>query len=161
MDVWAGNWITETNRTLVGRWDLGKEAAASPNVFGEEQSGNVNDQTGLRFLSFQFSKREQCRILWVKLTLQNSSRVSVDSRLDLLSLAPSSKRNESSGATWAPPCIHARRIIVVGSSLQDKSDLMQNNSVLKQNWRNFLEQPVSYGRLKVIKKCFPQFNSKL
>lgn len=148
LDVWSGNWITETDRNFIGSWDLRNEVAAAPYVYGQEPSGGPP-----RSLYFKFKKYENCRILWLKLTLQSPSKASLDPKFDLLSLdASSTNKQRSFGGAVAPPCIHARRIIVVGKHLQQEiSDPTPPLAYAsnKQALRNMLEQPVLSGRFKV------------
>ncbi|MCO5576196.1 hypothetical protein L7F22_030004 [Adiantum nelumboides] len=150
LEVWSGNWITETDRNFIGKWDLKNEVAKAPHLYGQEALGQ-NEGQPLRALCLRFNKYEKCRILWLKFTLHNSSKASIDSRLDFLSIGASSviKQRSFNGAT-DPRCIHARRILVVGNQLQDVPDPSPPSLVsVKQALRNILEQPVSTGRFKV------------
>lgn len=150
LELWSGNWITETDRTFIGRWDLKNEVAAAPHLYGQEYSGG-NEGRQLRALCLKFNKYEQCRMLWLKLTLQIPSKASLDSKFDLLSFGTSSSiKQRSYGGAMDPPCIHARRIIVMGKHLKEISDPASPAPIsMKQAWRNMLEQPVVSGRFKV------------
>lgn len=149
LEVWSGNWITETGRSFIGSWDLKTEVAAAPHLYGEQISGESGSRP-LRALSLKFKKYEHCRILWLKLTLQNPSRASLDSKFELMSFGTSSIKQKSHGGAVEPPCIHARRIIVVGKHLQEPSDSEgPAPTSTKQAWRTMLEQPVPSGRFKI------------
>ncbi|KAI5078715.1 hypothetical protein GOP47_0006386 [Adiantum capillus-veneris] len=150
LEIWSGNWITETDRTLIGKWDLKDEVAAAPHLFGQEPPGQ-NEGQPLRALRLQFNNYKKCRILWLKLTLQGPLKSSLDSKFDLLNMGTSTVvKQRSFGSDTEPPCIHARRILVVGKQLQDIPDPSLTSLVpMKQAWRNMLEQPVLTGRFKV------------
>ncbi|KAH7440058.1 hypothetical protein KP509_04G089000 [Ceratopteris richardii] len=145
LEVWSGKWITETDRRFLGRWDLKNEVARSPHLCGPESAGQP-----LRAIALRFNRDENCRILWVKLSLQSPSKASLDSKFDLLSLGTSSTiKQRSFGVSSDMPFIHARRIIVLGEHILDTAGPAASDLSMKQAWRNMLEQPVSYCRLKV------------
>lgn len=152
LDVWCGNLITETERTFIGRWDIKNEAAAAPYVYGREPPEKCKGQVP-RHLYFRFKKYEQCRILWLKLTLPNASKALPDMNFDLLNLASASLSPQKERAfvgQKVSPCIHSRRILVLGKHIHDVSNLsLSVQTSARLAWKNLMEQPVLSGRFKV------------
>lgn len=156
VQLWCSNMVMEEERTFIGKWDVRSAVASSSHLYGPEnmdRNGNAP-----RHLMFSFRNPVKCRIIWMKLSLRRSGSSSVSSiqpNFDLLSLEgstslPPSRRASFGGQVLVAPCIHAKRILVVGKHLRD--DLRSDSSLQsseKMRLRSLIERSSQLSRFKV------------
>lgn len=125
--------------------------ASSSEIYGPEDYSKDNQAP--RNIKFSFRKPVQCRIVWVMLSLQRSgsSSVSLDENIDLLSLdenpfAQLDRRASLGGPIDSNPCLHAKRIFVVGRPLKNDAGV---TSSLGSDVRSWLAKAPPVTRFKV------------
>ncbi|KAK9058388.1 hypothetical protein SSX86_023230 [Deinandra increscens subsp. villosa] len=151
VQIWTSNKIHKEERSCVGKWDVRSLLTSSPELCGPEESGKEGQIP--RHIRFDFRNPVCCRLIWIKLTIQQvvSSSVSFGKDFNLLSFdeePPSGpgRRASIGGTSESDPCVHAKRILVVGCPV--KEDVGRNfehaNSI-----RNWLEKAPLLNRYKV------------
>ncbi|PKA51081.1 putative phosphoinositide phosphatase SAC9 [Apostasia shenzhenica] len=153
VQIWASNKIHKDARSLMGKWDVHSLISSSPHLFGPEKSDYDNDVP--RHVKFLFPKTVRCRIIWIALSLVNSGLASdLNEDFDLLTFdenpfAKPTALGSSSVTTASDACIHAKRIIVFGSSM--KMDVQDSPSQILEMMKvtNFLEKPPQWSRFRV------------
>ncbi|GLT56600.1 hypothetical protein SLA2020_296310 [Shorea laevis] len=154
VQIWASNKIDREGKSCMGKWDVQSLIASSSELYGPEKSAR-RDQIP-RHIRFTFRNPVRCRIIWITLRLQRpgSSSVNFGKDFSFLSLdenpfAQVSRRASFGGTVENEPCLHAKRILVVGSPVREELDLTatQGNDQLK--FRSQLELPLSLNRFKV------------
>ncbi|MFS7906986.1 putative SAC domain-containing protein [Helianthus anomalus] len=151
VQIWTSNNIHKEERSCVGKWDVRSLITSSPQLCGPEQSGN-EDQTP-RHVRFDFRNTVRCRLIWVKLSIQKvvSSSVSFGKDFNLLSFNEDppfgpGRRASIGGTSESDPCIHAKRILVVGCPVKlDIGRSFEHASSIK----NWLEKAPLLNRYKV------------
>ncbi|XP_075098514.1 putative phosphoinositide phosphatase SAC9 isoform X4 [Nicotiana tabacum] len=150
VQIWASNKIHKEERSCVGKWDMKSLITSSSELCGQEKSSEVP-----RHVKFSFHNPVRCRIIWITLRLQKigSSSVNFEKDLSLLSLeenpfAEPVRRASFGGTVESDPCLHAKRILVVGSPMRkDVGASSQGSDQI--NTRNWLDKPPPLNRFKV------------
>lgn len=149
--IWTGDKINREERSCVGKWDVRSMTESSSEIYGPEDYSMDNRMP--RNIKFSFRKPVRCRIIWMTLSLQRSgsSSVSFDQNMNLLSLdenpfAQLDRRASLGGPVYSNPCIHAKRIFVVGKPL--KNDIGVTSS-LGSDVRSWLAKAPPVTRFKV------------
>lgn len=155
VQIWASNKIHKEERSSMGKWDVQSLISSSSEFSGPEKSA-VEDKAP-RHVKFTFRSPIRCRIIWITLRLQRPGSHSVNFERDfiLLSLdenpfAQPNRRASFGGSAESDPCIHAKRILVVGSSVKKEMEVATQGSE-QMNLRNWLERPPKLNRFRV---CF-------
>ncbi|KAI3820125.1 hypothetical protein L1987_13983 [Smallanthus sonchifolius] len=143
VQIWASNKIDKEERKIMGKWDVGSLISSSPELCGTEKPGN----TSPRHIKFSFQNPVRCRMIWIKLTIQkngSTSSLNFDDGFDLLSLDenPFSR----SVSLENEPCLHAKRIIVVGTPVKLETPTQTSYQSGVKNW---LERAPPLNRFKV------------
>ncbi|KAH9726883.1 putative phosphoinositide phosphatase SAC9 [Citrus sinensis] len=129
---------------------------AVTDLYGPEKSASVEKLP--RHVKFTFKNPVRCRIVWITLRLQRPGSASVNFGKDfsLLSLdedenpfAQVDRRASFGGAVENEPCIHAKRILVVGSPLK-REGLTSSQSSEQLSIRNWLDRAPQMSRFKVL-----------
>ncbi|MFS7952579.1 hypothetical protein Hanom_Chr07g00608581 [Helianthus anomalus] len=143
VQIWASNKIDNEERRIMGKWDVGSLITSSPELSGPEKPGG----TSPRHINFSFQKPVRCRIIWIKLSIQktgSTSSLNFDSGFDLLSLDenPFSR----SVSIDSDPCLHVKRIVVVGSPVKLEIPTQTSYQSSVKSW---LERAPPLNRFKV------------
>ncbi|KAI4992422.1 hypothetical protein ZWY2020_051839 [Hordeum vulgare] len=147
VEIWASNKIQRDDRTFIGKWDVQSMIVSSPQLYGPEKSGSLDEAP--RHFKLHFPNPIRCRIISIKMTLpqigSSSTKFNEDFD-DLLSLDESSfidsKANNSHNSF-----IHAKRIVVFGSSLP--KEMGPDTSVAIMRMRSFVDGSPSLGRFRI------------
>lgn len=147
VEIWASNKIQRDDRTFIGKWDVQSMIVSSPQLYGPENSGSLDEAP--RHFKLHFPNPIRCRIISIKMTLPqigSSSTKFNEDFSDLLSLDESSfidsKANNSHNSF-----IHAKRIVVFGSSLP--KEMGPDTSVAIMRMRSYVDGSPSFGRFRV------------
>ncbi|KAL0914723.1 hypothetical protein M5K25_015096 [Dendrobium thyrsiflorum] len=152
VQIWASNKIHKDERSFMGKWDVHSLIASSPYLHGPEKSQNDCDIP--RHMKFLFRNPVRCRIIWIELSLAkpgSSSYMKED--FDLLAFDENpfsiTRPNDSTvGEVASDACIHAKRLIVFGSSVKrENQDTSQNSELMKM--KISLENSPQWGRFRV------------
>ncbi|CAN4077059.1 unnamed protein product [Withania somnifera] len=150
VQIWASSKIHKEERSCVGKWDMRSMITSSSELCGQEKSSEVP-----RHVKFSFRNPVRCRIIWITLRLQKvgSSSVSFEKDFSLLSLeenpfAEPVRRASFGGPVESDPCLHAKRILVVGSPLRKDVEAPSQGSD-QINTSNLLERAPPLNRFKV------------
>lgn len=128
VQIWASNKIHKEERTVMGKWDVGS-------LMASEADAN--------HIKFSFKNPVCCRMIWIKLSIQKAGSSSV--KFDLLSWDENPfSHYKYSGSD---PCLHARRIIVVGTPVR-AADISAKISD-QVSVRNWLDKAPPLNRFKV------------
>ncbi|XP_056161324.1 probable phosphoinositide phosphatase SAC9 isoform X3 [Syzygium oleosum] len=149
VQIWASNKIQKEERSCMGKWDVQSLIASSSEFYGQEKLAGENKVP--RHIRFAFRNPVRCRIIWISLRLQRPGSYSVND-LNLLSLEENpfsqlNRRASFGGSTESEPCIHARRILVVGSMVKKETELSQGSDQI--NLRNLTDRVPQFNRFKV------------
>lgn len=157
VEIWASNKIQKEERTVMGKWDVGSLITSSPELSGTDKTGNGNQVP--RHINFSFKNPVRCRMIWIKLSIQKAGSSSVN--FDLLSLDenPFADYNRHSSLE-TNPCLHAKRIIVVGNALKVDPGL-SSPPTSDLSVRNWLEKPPPLNRFKVPVEAERLFENEL
>ncbi|KAK7252087.1 hypothetical protein RIF29_35801 [Crotalaria pallida] len=154
VQIWASNKIHKEERSLMGKWDVQSMIKASSELYGPEKSGTEHKVP--RHVRFPFKNSVRCRIIWISLRLQRpgSSSINIGSDFNLLSLdenpfAQETRRASFGDSAESEPCLHAKRILVVGSPLRKEVDLKSQQSSDQLSLRGWLERAPQLNRFKV------------
>lgn len=154
VQIWASNKIQKEERSCVGKWDVLSLITSSPELCGPEESGKQNKTP--RHVKFSFRNPVRCRIIWITLRLQRpgSSSVNFEKDFNLLSLDENpfselNRRASFGGPIQSDPCLHAKRILVVGSPLRKDIGVSSAQSSDQINVRSWLERGPPLSRFKV------------
>lgn len=129
-----------------------------------ELCGSENSSEVPRHVKFSFRNPVRCRIIWITLRLQRigSSSVNLERDINLLSLDENpfselTRRASFGGAAETDPCLHAKRILVLGNAL--KRDAGISSEVPDQiNTTNWLDRGPQLNRYKVQVLFFTLFS---
>ncbi|KAL8139070.1 hypothetical protein V2J09_005071 [Rumex salicifolius] len=153
VQIWASNKIGKEEKSCMGKWDINSLLSSSPDLYGPENSGVKKVP---RHVKFSFRNPVRCRIIWITLRLQRSvsSSMSMEKSLDLLSLdenpfAQVNRRASFGGTDDREACLHAKRILVVGSAVKKDINLVPTETIDQLKLRNWLESPPQMNRFKV------------
>lgn len=153
VQIWASNKIDKEERSCTGKWDLQSLIRSSPEYYGPEKL-NGEDKVP-RHVKFAFRNPVRCRIIWITLRLQRpgSSSFNLDN-LNLLSLDENpfpqvSRRASFGGSVASETCLHAKRILVVGSPVKKDMALVSAQGNDQLNVKSWLESPPQLNRFKV------------
>ncbi|XP_027345477.1 probable phosphoinositide phosphatase SAC9 [Abrus precatorius] len=154
VQIWASNKIHKEERSLMGKWDLQSVIKASSELYGPEKAGTEHKVP--RHVKFPFKNSVRCRIIWISLRLQRpgSSSINIGNDFNLLSLdenpfAQETRRASFGGSAESEPCLHAKRILVVGSPIRKEIDLKQQQSSDQVTMTGWLERAPQLNRFKV------------
>lgn len=138
----------------MGKWDVQSVIKNSSDLNGPEKSGREHKVP--RHIKFAFKNPVQCRIIWITLSLQQpgSRSVNLENNLNLLSLEenPFAKVTRSAsfeGPAGIEPCLHVKRILVVGSPIRKEVDNKSQQSLDQLNLKGWLEKAPQLNRFKV------------
>lgn len=153
MQIWASDTIDNGKGSCMGKWDLRSSVSSSSELCGPDTS--INDGRVPRHVKFSFKKAVRCRIIWITIRLQKagSSSVNLDKNFSLLSFdenpfAEPSRHASFGGQIDSEPCIHAKKILVVGRSVRNDVGTSSQGSD-SVNVRNWLERAPQLSRFKV------------
>nr|XP_043609995.1 probable phosphoinositide phosphatase SAC9 [Erigeron canadensis] len=155
VQIWASNNLHKEERSCVGKWDVRSLITSSPELCGPEKSGKEGQTP--RHIRFDFRNPILCRMIWITLSIQKvvSSSVSFGKNFNLLSLDDDSssglgRRASIAGTSESNPCIHAKRILVVGYPVKtDIGRLSSRSSDHVSSIRNWLDKAPLLNRYKV------------
>ena len=154
VQIWASNKIHKEERSFIGKWDVHSLIKSSSELYGPEKSGR--EQKMPRHVKFAFKNPVRCRIIWITLRLQRagSGSVNIEKDFNLLSLdenpfAEVPRRASFGGSAEIEPCLHAKRILVVGSPTREEVDLNSQQSPDQLNVRGWLERTPQLNRFRV------------
>ncbi|XP_043693987.1 probable phosphoinositide phosphatase SAC9 [Telopea speciosissima] len=152
VQIWASNKINKDERSFMGKWDV--QSMITSEFYGAEQSVKGNDVP--RHVKFTFQNTIRCRIIWITLHLRRpgSSSVNLEKGFNLLSLdenpfAKIPRRASFGGTVESEPCLHAKRILVVGSPVRNEQGLVSPQGPEKINLKAWLERAPQLNRFKV------------
>ncbi|XP_043716293.1 probable phosphoinositide phosphatase SAC9 [Telopea speciosissima] len=152
VQIWASNKINKNERSFMGKWEV--QSMITSEFYGAEQSGKGNDVP--RHVKFTFRNTIRCRIIWITLHLRRpgSSSVNLEKGLNLLSLdenpfAKISRRASFGGSVESEPCLHAKRILVVGNPVRKDLGPTSPQGPEKINLKAWLESAPQLNRFKV------------
>ncbi|XP_057992420.1 probable phosphoinositide phosphatase SAC9 isoform X2 [Hevea brasiliensis] len=153
VQIWASNKIQKEERSCMGKWDVQSLVPSSSEIYGPEKSGG--DDEVPRHVKFSFRNPVRCRIIWitVRLPRPGSSSVNFERDFNLLSLdenpfAQVNRRSSFGGSVENDPCLHARRILVVGSPVKKEMGLTSQESD-QMNFNSWLERAPPLTRFKI------------
>ncbi|KAM7280849.1 hypothetical protein ACFE04_007983 [Oxalis oulophora] len=154
VQIWASNKIHREEKSSMGKWDIQSLIRSSSEFYGPEKSGEGAKVP--RHVKFSFKNPVRCRIIWITLRLQRagSSSINFGNDFNLLSLDENPfaevNRRASFGATvGSEPCLHAKRILVIGNSVKNEMDPASSQGFDQMNLRSWLERPPKLNRFKV------------
>lgn len=154
VQIWASNKISKEERSLMGKWEVQSLLSSSPECYGPEKSDGLG--TLPRHIKFSFRNSVRCRIIWIMLRLQRagSSSVNFGTDFNLLSLdenpfAQSGRRSSFGGTDGREPCLHAKRILVVGMPSRKDMGLRVPEGSDQLKLRSWLERAPQLNRFKV------------
>lgn len=153
VQIWASNKIHKDERSYMGKWDLNSLVSSSPYLYGPEKSQSDSDIP--RHIMFLFGNPVRCRIIWIVLTLaKTGSSSNLKEEFDLLSFdenpfAKPRSHDFSVGTVADDACIHAKRLIVFGSSVKrENQDILPQNSEIMKMKSSLVKSP-QWGRFRV------------
>lgn len=156
VQIWASNKVDKEERSCTGKWDMQSLLRSSSDLCGPEKS--FKDGKVPRHVKFAFKNPVRCRIIWITLRLPRlgSNSVSLEKDFSLLSMdenpfAQPSRRASFGGEFDSNPCIHAKRVIVVGRMVKREIGASPQGSD-QVNVRNWLERSPQLNRFKVKPK---------
>lgn len=137
----------------MGKWDVQSLIRSSSEYYGQDKL--VAEDEVPRHVKFVFRNPVRCRIIWITLRLQRpgSSSFSFEN-LDLLSLdenpfAEANRRASFGGSVQHETCLHAKRILVVGSPVRKEMEPALSQSADQMNMQKWLERAPQLNRFKV------------
>uniref|UniRef100_A0ACD5VBY1 Uncharacterized protein n=3 Tax=Avena sativa TaxID=4498 RepID=A0ACD5VBY1_AVESA len=146
VEIWASNKIQRDDRTFIGKWDVQDMIVSSPQLCGPENSSSLDKAP--RHIKIHFPNPIRCRIVTIKMTLpQIDSRSTMfNEEFDLLSLDGSSFI-DSKPKSAQNSFIHAKRIVVFGSSLP--KEMGPDTSAGLMRMKSYLDGSPSLGRFRI------------
>ncbi|KAK4425168.1 putative phosphoinositide phosphatase SAC9 [Sesamum alatum] len=125
VQIWASNKIDKEERSCTGKWDMQSLITSSSELCGPEKS--LKDVKVPRHVKFAFRNPVRCRIIWITLRLPRllSNSVNFERDIHRLSLdenpfAQPTRRASVGGEFDSEPCIHAKRVLVVGRTVRNE-----------------------------------------
>lgn len=154
VQIWASNKIHKEERSFMGKWDVQSLIKNSSEFSDIEKSGSEHKVP--RHVNFSFRNSVQCRIIWIRLSLRRtgSSSYNLENDINLLALEENpfsnvTRRASFEGSAGSEPCLHAKRILVVGSPVRKEVDMKSQQSADQLNLRRWLERSPQLNRFKV------------
>uniref|UniRef100_A0A7N1A990 Phosphoinositide phosphatase SAC9 n=1 Tax=Kalanchoe fedtschenkoi TaxID=63787 RepID=A0A7N1A990_KALFE len=151
VQIWASNNIHKEERSYMGKWDV--ESLLTSDCYGPEKLSR--EEKFPRHVKFSFKNLVRCRIIWITMSLQRPASRSVNFEdLNLLSLDenPFSQlepHSSSRGSLESEPCIHAKRILVLGTPVGQEAGPGSTQTPEQLNLKNWLDRPPQLNRFKV------------
>jgi len=144
----------------MGKWDVRSLLTSASELCGPEDFRKANftckGNTVPRHVKFTFPNPVRCRIIWITLRLQKagSSSLNFEKDFNLLSLdenpfAQLDRRASFGGAVESDPCLHAKRILVVGSAARKDLGLTSPQASDQISLRSWLSEAPQLNRFKV------------
>ncbi|KAL0305215.1 UNVERIFIED_CONTAM: putative phosphoinositide phosphatase SAC9 [Sesamum calycinum] len=153
VQIWTSNKIDKEERSCTGKWDMQSLITSSSELCGPEKS--LKDVNVPRHVKFAFRNPVRCRIIWITLRLPRlvSNSVNFERDFHLLSVdenpfAQPTRRASVGGEFDSEPCIHAKRVLVVGRTVRNEIGVSPQVSD-HINVRNWLERAPQLNRFKV------------
>lgn len=152
VQIWASNKIHKEERSCMGKWDVRSMITSSSELSGPE---NLSEKAVPRHIKFAFRNPVRCRIIWIMLSLQKLVSSSFNfENFNLLTLDENpfsqlDRRASFGGPVESDPCLHAKRILVVGSPVRKDMDLASSQGSDQINSRSWLERVPQLNRFKV------------
>lgn len=165
VQIWASNKIDKEERSCMGKWDVNSLIRSSQEYYGQEIS-NGDDKVP-RHVKFAFRNPVRCRIIWITLRLPRSGSSSFNlDNLNLLSLdenpfAQVNRRASFGGSIASETCLHAKRILVVGSLVKKDMALASSQITDQPNVKSWLERAPQLNRFKVPLEAERPMNNDL
>ncbi|KAL2920819.1 putative phosphoinositide phosphatase SAC9 [Bienertia sinuspersici] len=154
VQIWASNKISKEERSCMGKWEVQSILQSSSEYYGPEKSDGV--ATVPRHIKFSFKNPVRCRIIWIMLRLQRAGSASVNfgNDFNLLSLDENPFVQPTRRASFGTlderdPCLHAKRILVVGKQLRKDIDLTTPDASEQLKLQNWLQKAPQLNRFKV------------
>ncbi|GMP55033.1 hypothetical protein CsSME_00019988 [Camellia sinensis var. sinensis] len=154
VQIWASNKIHKEERSCMGKWDVRSLITSSSELCRTENLGKLD--TVPRHVKLAFRNPVRCRIIWITLRLQRtvSSSVNFEKDFNLLSLDENpfsqlDRRASFGGPVESDPCLHAKRILVVGSPVRKDMGLTSPQGSDQINFRSWLDKAPQLNRFKV------------
>lgn len=154
VQIWASNKIHKEERSCMGKWEVRSLITSSSELCGPANSSTGDEVP--RNVKFAFRNPVRCRIIWITLRLQRvgSSSVNLGNDFNLLSLDENpfsqlDRRASFGGMIESEPCLHAKRILVVGSPVRKDTGLTSPQGSDQINIRSWLEKGPQLNRFKV------------
>ncbi|CAL5013070.1 unnamed protein product [Urochloa decumbens] len=146
VEIWASNKIHREDRTFIGKWDVQDIISSSPQLCGPEKSSDMSEEP--RHIKFHFPNPIRCRIVSIKMTLPyiGSHSTKFSEQFDLLSLGDSSFY-ESKPTNPQNSFIHAKRVIVFGSSLRKEVGHDTSGGIMRM--KSYLDRSPPLGRFRI------------
>lgn len=153
VQIWASNKVDREERSCTGKWDMQSLLTSSSDLSGPEKP--FKDGKVPRHVKFAFNNPVRCRIIWITLRLPRlgSKSVSMERDFSLLSMdenpfAQPIRRASIGAQSDSEPCIHAKRVLVVGRMVRKEIGASPQGSD-QVNVRNWLERSPQLNRFKV------------
>ena len=137
----------------MGKWDVQSVIRSSSEYYGQETLDKEDKVP--RHVKFAFRNQVRCRIIWITLRLPRPGSSSFNyENFNLLSLdenpfAQVDRRASFGGSVSSEPCLHAKRILVVGGSVKKDTDLALSQSTDQLNMKGWLDRAPQLNRFKV------------
>lgn len=146
VEIWSSNKIQREDRTFIGKWDVQDIIVSSPELCGPEKSSSLNEAP--RHIKLHFPNPFRCRIISIKMTLPciGSRSTKFNDEFDLLSLDESSFP-DSKPSNPHSSFIHAKRIVVFGSSLRKEMDPDASVGIMRT--KSYLDGSPPLGRFRI------------
>ncbi|CAM0881228.1 unnamed protein product [Alopecurus aequalis] len=146
VEIWASNKIQRDDRTFIGKWDVQNMILSSPQLCGPENSSSLDEAP--RHIKLHFPNPIRCRIITIKMTLPHigSRSTKFNEEFDLLSLDESSFIDSKPSGPHNS-FIHAKRIVVFGSSLP--KEMGPDTSVGIMRMKSYLDGSPPMGRFRI------------
>ncbi|KAL9177395.1 hypothetical protein ABFS82_01G055700 [Erythranthe guttata] len=153
IQIWASNKVDKEERTCTGKWDMQSLVTSSSELCGREKS--LQDGKLPRHVKFAFRNPVRCRIIWVTMRLPRlgSNSVNIERDFNLFSMdenpfAQIDRRASIGGEINSDPCIHVKRILVVGKSV-GREIVSSSQGSDQVNVKNWLERAPPLNRFKI------------
>jgi hypothetical protein len=130
--------MVETGRKYLGRWDVAvaAESGGAQHIYGPQDDPKIPRQ-----IRYQITAPIHCRVIWLKFSLSASAQTVPD-------LFSFDERPTTSA--MGLPCLHAKRIMVLGKQAVEDEDINYTASMSeKLALRNMLEASARWSRLRV------------
>lgn len=142
----------------MGKWDAQFLMKSSSEYSGPQKL--VGEDELPKHVKFVFKNPVRCRIIWMTLSLQRQGSSSFNfENINLLSLDDNPfatvTRRASFGGPESETCLHAKRILVVGTLV--KKELAQTQGTDQINMKSLLERAPRLNRFKVTNALFNIF----
>ncbi|RLM92305.1 putative phosphoinositide phosphatase SAC9 [Panicum miliaceum] len=146
VEIWASNKMHREDRTFIGKWDVQDIVSSSPHLCGPEKSSSMIEEP--RHVKFHFPNPIRCRIVSIRMTLPHigSRSTKFSEEFDLLSLGDSSFY-ESKLINPQNSFIHAKRILVFGSSLRKEMEPDTSGGIMRM--KSYLDRSPPLGRFRI------------